>query len=100
VQKAVALRVVEPAAADAEKRREERSPGNGRILALHVDGSVHPFALHNLSVGGMMGDAKVALADARAVAVELEDGTLLPAELKWTDGTVAGMAFLGSVSAD
>ena len=96
MQKAVALRVVEAAAAHSGRRREERSPGDGRVLALHVDGSVLPFAIHNISAGGVMGDADLDIATATNLAVELEDGTLLPAELKWTNGTVAGMAFLRS----
>ena len=100
MQKAVALRVIDAATAHPQRRSEERTPGNGRVLALHVDGSVHPFALHNISAGGVRGDAEIDIAGAGALAVELEDGTLLPAELKWTDGTVAGMAFLRSVPAD
>jgi hypothetical protein len=100
MQKAVVLRVVKAPAGHLQRRREERSPGDGRVLALHVDGSVYPFAIHNISPAGVMGDAELDFATAGPITVELEDGTLLPAELKWADGTVAGMAFLRSVSDD
>ncbi len=94
LQRAVALRLIEATAPPSDKRAEERLPGDGRVLSLHVDGCVHPFALHNISGGGAMGDAGVALNAATSLVVELEDGSLLPAELKWTNGTVAGLAFL------
>lgn len=93
LQRAVALRVIH-AAEPCEKRAHERVPGDGRVLSLHVDGCVHPFVLQNISAGGAMGEANFALDGATSVAVELEDGTLLPAEIKWTDGSVAGLAFL------
>lgn len=95
LQRAVALRVLQ-AASPSEKRAHERLPGEGRVLSLHVDGCVHPFQLKNISAGGVMGEAALALDGAAALAVELEDGTLLPAELRWTNGSVAGLAFLRS----
>lgn len=101
-RKAVALHVVGGARATrgAENRREERKPADGRVLALFVDGSPHPFAIHNISNGGVMGQAPVGIGKAQSLSVELEDGTMLPAELRWTDGQAAGLAFLGNVDSD
>lgn len=95
-QRAVALHIVAAAGALAvfEQRQHERVGAGERVLALHLDGSPHPFSIHNISAGGIMGDALPAIAEAQSIAVELEDGTLIPAELKWTDGTMAGLAFL------
>jgi hypothetical protein len=89
--RAVSLHVVED---PANKRREERVVEHGRVLGLFVNGSPHPFAVHNSSPGGMMGKALPDIADAETLFVELEDGTRLPAVLKWTDGDFVGLAFV------
>jgi hypothetical protein len=77
-----------------EMRSSVRRPAEGRVLALHLDGSPHAFLIHNISSGGLMGDALPGLTEARSITVELEDGSHLPAELKWTDGKFVGVAFL------
>lgn len=99
--KAVALHLVEPTSESGgrELRREPRTPVNDRVLGLYVDGAPHPFAIHNISQGGLMGDALPGISEARLLQIELEDGTLLPAMLKWTDGSVAGFAFLSPAKA-
>lgn len=94
-QKAVSLHVVDaPAKKGRDKRREERVDANGRVLGLFIDGSPHPFAIHNSSAGGLMGEALPGIAAAQSLMVELEDGTRLPAAMKWTDGNFVGLAFL------
>lgn len=95
-RKAVTLHVVEPprAAAKPDQRRAPRVPANGRVLGLFIDGSPHPFALQNSSAGGVMGEALPGIAQAGSLLVELEDGTRLPAVMKWTDGTFVGLAFV------
>jgi hypothetical protein len=108
-QKAVSLHVIDapraprptPAAptrsaakAGRDKRREERMPANGRVLGLFIDGSPHPFAIQNTSAGGVKGEALPGIADAASLVVELEDGTRLPAVMKWTDGESVGLAFV------
>ena len=94
LQRAVALRLIEGASRTDEKRSDEREPGNGRVLSLHVDGCVIPFAIENISMGGVKGSAALDFDGATSLVVELEDGTLLPAELKWAEGQIAGLAFL------
>lgn len=94
---AVALHVVggpTKAARASDKREHRREPANGRTVALHIDGSPHAFALQNVSAGGLKGKALDALSMASSLVIELEDGTMLPAELKWNDGTYAGLAFV------
>jgi hypothetical protein len=97
-RKAVALHVVNSARArsrgEVDHRREARQPGEGRVLALFVDGSPHPFAIDNISSGGVMGEAPPGIGEAQSLCVELEDGTMLPAEVKWTDGVAVGLAFV------
>ena len=78
----------------ANRRRDERISGENRILGLHIDGSPHPFKLENISSGGVMGAMVPGAGQARSLAIELEDGTLIPAELKWSDGEFAGLAFI------
>ena len=95
-QRAVALRVIEHGGQPDEKRVHEREPGNGRILSLHIDGCIQPFAIENISAGGVKGSAGLDLDAAMSLVVELEDGTLLTAQLRWSEGEVAGLAFLRS----
>jgi PilZ domain len=97
-RKAVALHVI--AGKDVglrrrfERRREKRVPADGRTVALHIDGSPHPFALQNISSGGVKGELLPGMAMAGSLVVELEDGTMLPAELRWCDDEFAGLAFI------
>ncbi len=97
--KAVALHVIQGGkklvqGKGKEKRSEERVASDGRTISLHIDGSPHAFALHNTSWGGMMGEALSGIAEASSLMIELEDGTRIPAELKWCDGEFAGLAFV------
>jgi hypothetical protein len=94
--RAVALHVIEPGDASPipDKRTHERKPGEGRTVALHLDGSPYAFALHNISAGGVMGPALPGLTEASTLMIELEDGTMLPAQLRWSDGEHAGLAFV------
>jgi hypothetical protein len=96
-RRAVALHVIDgfkPALAPTEKRREKRTRTRGRTLVLHVDGSPRAFAIDNISSGGVMGEALPEIARAKSLVVELEDGTRLPAELRWSDDAHAGLAFV------
>ncbi|HUQ13507.1 MAG TPA: hypothetical protein VM055_04450 [Novosphingobium sp.] len=95
--RAVALHVIEGTpkrAAHRDKRRDVRDSAAGRTVALHLDGSPHAFALQNISAGGVMGPALPGITGAASLMIELEDGTMLAAELRWTDGEAAGLAFL------
>lgn len=97
--KAVALHVIrgERSGESAnEKRRSDRTSAVGRVIALHIDGSPCAFALQNISDGGAMGAALPGLEEACELVIELEDGALIPAELKWSDGEFAGLAFITS----
>lgn len=91
-QRAVALHIVPSAPAD--KRQHARFSAQGRVLGLYLDGAASAFAIHNISAGGVMGDLVPKMADAQSIQIELEDGTLLPAELRWINGKQAGLAFL------
>ena len=97
-KKAVALHIVSDEAEQPDsgtnRRRDERVSGENRILGLHIDGSPHPFKLENISSGGVMGAMVPGIGQARSLAIELEDGTMVPAELKWSDGEFAGLAFI------
>jgi len=96
-QKAVKLHIVSEIGekVDAPERREDqRVPGNGRVLGLHIDGSPHPFKLEDISDGGVKGEYIPGVGQARSLMIELEDGRMVPAQLRWTDGEYAGFAFL------
>ena len=106
-RRAIALHVINPEhvidpgrakagkkAGKQERRQSERVDTEGRTIALHIDGSSHAFAIKDLSSGGVQGVALPGIAEASKLIVELEDGTMLPAELKWSDGTFAGLAFV------
>ena len=81
-------------AGKSERRLDQRIDTEGKIIVLHIDGSSHAFAISDLSTGGVKGVALPGIAEASKLIVELEDGTMLPAELKWSDGAYAGLAFV------
>ncbi len=96
-RKAVALHVLPdraPAPKPEDRRREPRVPARGKVLGLYIDGSPHPFKLENISRGGAMGEAIPGMRLAKSLLVELEDGRMVPAELRWSDGKFVGLAFV------
>ena len=84
----------------AEKRRHERVAAEGRMLQLLIDGSPLSFAVRNISAGGLMGDDPVGLEPRSTVQVRFEGGILVPAEVRWTDGPLTGLAFSAPVLLD
>jgi hypothetical protein len=101
--KPVALHVIKggsPTARHVERRRAERHPADGRVLTLHIDDSPRAFAIQNISSGGVMGEDLAGIGDANALVVELEDGTLLPAELRWCSQGHVGLAFIGAADTE
>ena len=81
-----------------EQRRHDRMPGHGRKLQLLIDGSPKAFALHNISEGGVMGAAHLALGS--RVHVRFEGGVIVPAVVKWCKDGLVGLAFTAPVVLD
>ena len=84
----------------AERREHERIRTAGRTLQLLIDGSPHAFAIQNISAGGLMGSDPVGLTPSTKVQVRFEGGILVPAEVKWIDGPLTGLAFTSPVLLD
>ena len=82
------------------QRRHERVASEGRTLQLLIDGSPLSFAVRNMSAGGLMGDDLVGLEPRSTVQVRFEGGILVPAEVRWTDGPLTGLAFSAPVLLD
>jgi hypothetical protein len=82
-----------PAARGAEKRRHERMPVTDRSLELLIGGTPHSMAIHNLSAGGLMGDAPTPLEAGATVHVRFEGGIIVPATVKWSADDRIGLAF-------
>lgn len=82
-------------ASPADQRRSPRVCAKGRTLQLLIDGSPTNFALHNISEGGAMGDNDLSLVPGATVCVRSEDGTLVPAIVKWAEDGLVGLAFTG-----
>jgi PilZ domain len=80
-------------ASAANRRRHERVPVEDRRLQLLIDDSPHEFAIHNLSAGGLMGDAPARLEAGDSVQVRFEGGLLVPATVKWSADGLIGLAF-------
>lgn len=78
-----------------DQRRFPRVSAKGRNLQLLIDGSPTNFALHNISEGGAMGDNDLCLVAGATVCVRSEDGTLVPAIVKWAEDGLVGLAFTG-----
>jgi hypothetical protein len=81
------------AGAGSEKRRHSRLSGQGRHLQLLIDGSPASFALENISAGGVMGNSPAELSPGTEVSVRFEDESVVAAVVKWTDGSLVGLAF-------
>jgi hypothetical protein len=84
----------------SDRRRYERKTGDGRVLQLLVDGERHEFKVHDISVGGLKGDAPVDLSETKSVQVVFEGGRTVPAKVRWTEGELAGLSFTGPVLID
>jgi len=84
----------------SDRRRYERKNGDGRVLQLLIDGQRHEFKVHDISVGGLKGDAPVELEDAQKVEVVFEGGRTVSAKVRWTEGEMAGLSFTGPVLID
>ncbi|MFM5885619.1 MAG: PilZ domain-containing protein [Novosphingobium sp.] len=92
--KQVALHLLEGGKPWRERRKSPREATDGRVLTLHVDGAPRAFAIHDISDGGLRGAALEEVFKGRQLIVELEDGTLHPAELRWRSGDFIGLAFI------
>lgn len=90
----VALHLMDDGRFRRERRRGKREAAQGRVVTLHVDGAPRAFALDDISDGGVRGVAIDGVARGRKLIVELEDGTLLPAELRWSSDSHVGLAFV------
>lgn len=82
-----------PLDAGDNRRRHERLPVENRTLQMLIDGSPRSFAIHNLSAGGLMGDAPAPLEAGAKVQVRFEGGILVPATVRWTADGLVGLAF-------
>lgn len=87
-------------APSADQRRFPRMPANGRKLQLLIDGSPASFALHNISEGGVMGDAAPDLVPGAKVHVRFEGGILVPAVVRWAEDGLVGLAFIDPLILD
>lgn len=83
-----------------DQRRYERTSAKGRKLQLLIDGSPTKFALENISEGGAMGDNAANLIPGAKVHVRFEGGILVPAEVKWAEDGLVGLAFITPVMLD
>jgi hypothetical protein len=84
-----------PAAVSSkDQRRHERLPAKGRKLQLLIDGSPTSFAVENISEGGAMGENAANLIAGSRVHVRFEGGILVPAEVKWAEDGLVGLAFI------
>ncbi len=84
----------------AERRRDERLPGEGRLVQLLINGSPQAFAIHNISRGGLMVDAPSGLIAARSIEIRAADGDVVPASVRWTANGLTGLQFDRAVLID
>lgn len=90
----VALHLVKGGKPYRERRKHRREPADGRVLKLHIDGAPRAFAIEDITDGGVRGAAIEEVFGSRWLVVELEDGTMLPAELRWRSGDYIGLEFV------
>ncbi|MDE2436074.1 MAG: hypothetical protein KGM49_07440 [Sphingomonadales bacterium] len=97
--KPVALHLVKGGKPWRERRKHPREPASGRVVTLHIDGAPRAFAIEDISEGGVKGATIDEVFSSHQLIVELEDGTLHPAELRWRSGGFIGLAFVEPGSA-
>ena len=83
-----------------DQRRHPRMPAKSRKLQLLIDGSPTSFALQNISEGGAMGASVGDLTPGAKVNVRFEGGILVPAEVRWAEDGMIGLAFVTPVMLD
>ncbi|MBS0475476.1 MAG: hypothetical protein JSR28_10055 [Proteobacteria bacterium] len=98
-QKPVVLHLLAGGKPYRERRREKRVSATGREVTLHIDGAPRAFAVEDISTGGVKGAVIEDVFKSRQLIVELEDGTLLPAELRWRSGGFIGLEFVKPTTA-
>ena len=84
----------------ANRRRHEREKVRDRKLQLLIDHSPHEFAIHNLSAGGLMGEAAAGLQAGDCVHVRFEGGILVPATVRWSADGLIGLEFVSPLLFD
>lgn len=94
--KSVALHMVKGGRPYRERRSAKRKRASGRVLTLHIDGAPRAFAIKDISEGGVKGEVIEEVFNCRMLVVELEDGTLHHAEVRWRSGGFIGLAFVTS----
>lgn len=76
-----------------ERRREDRRDASGRVLTLHIDGAPRAFRIEDISAGGVKGEAIEDVFSSKELLIELEDGTVYPAEVRWRSEGFIGLSF-------
>ena len=84
------------AAVPAKEAKRDRPPRHSLIRTgtLQSEGEVFPVRLRNISGGGAMVEGECGLAPGARVELALEDGLLIPAEIRWCDDGRMGLKFL------
>jgi hypothetical protein len=77
----------------AERRRQARKSGEGRIVNLLLDGMPRAFEVHNYSASGVMLAADPTLKKAKQVEIIAPSGEIVAAEVRWTGSDFSGLQF-------
>ena len=83
-----------------DQRTEERLLAILPVAKLVTDGYQDFCRIKYISAGGLMGADPVGLIPSSTVQVRFEGGILVPAEVKWTEGSLTGLAFSSPVLLD
>lgn len=92
--KPVALHLVDGGKPWRERRKHPRQSAMGRVLTLHIDGKPRAFAIEDISEDGVKGKSVDEVFRSRQLVVELEDGTMHPAEVRWRCDGFIGLEFV------
>lgn len=85
-----ALQTVEE---QGESRRQKRRRLSLNIVTRAGDGTVQDVVIHDISIGGLLLESKVALAPGEVIKVELPEAPATTARVMWNSGRFYGCQF-------
>ena len=82
-----------------DRRQQSREQAGLRPVRILAGGLEQGFFIRNISPRGAMGQTSLAVAPGQVVRLKFENGTIVPATVRWTRGTRVGLEFIRALSA-
>jgi hypothetical protein len=77
-----------------DRRYQARENVGLRPVKIIAGGGEHSFFIRNISPRGVMGQTSIVVVPGQVVRLQFENGTIVPATVRWTRGSSAGLQFI------